>query len=118
MLAGAMFEGAMFEGAERSRNGWGGLLAALTLAACSQVRAPEHPVPGAAGERGTTLAAGAPAPEPRLDVPLLALRVADDDGLALLPVGIRAVVDFDGEDAAREHDGHMGRSAAPSRYGS
>lgn len=55
-------------------------LALLASLACTPVREPAHPVHTAPEARGTAFVGRAAPPEPLLEVPLLAFRVADDDG--------------------------------------
>jgi hypothetical protein len=56
------------------------LLSLLVLAGCSPARGPAHPVGSDAAAPGTAFVGGTPAPEPLLDVPVMAIQVADDDG--------------------------------------
>jgi len=59
---------------------WGVALAVLTALGCMPPAPPAHPELLGTDELGGAFVGRTPAPEPMLVVPLLALRVADDDG--------------------------------------
>jgi len=56
------------------------LLSLLALAGCGAARGPAHPVRVDPADLGTAFVGHAPAPEPQLVLPVLAIQVADDDG--------------------------------------
>jgi hypothetical protein len=66
---------------------WGVALAVLTALGCVQPSPPAHPELLGTDELGRAFVGRTPAPEPMLLVPLLALRVADDDGGRAARVG-------------------------------
>jgi hypothetical protein len=66
---------------------WGVALAVLTALSCVQPSPPAHPELLGTEELGQAFVGRSPAPEPTLVVPLLALRVADDDGKRAARVG-------------------------------
>jgi hypothetical protein len=62
------------------RSGWVALVSSLALAGCSVVRAPASPASVGAVEPGRAFIGHAPAPEPLLELRVMAIQVADDDG--------------------------------------
>ncbi|HKO90352.1 MAG TPA: hypothetical protein VJU61_04325, partial [Polyangiaceae bacterium] len=60
--------------------GWSVALAVLAALGCRQPSPPAHPELLGTDELGRAFVGRTPAPEPTLVVPILALRVADDDG--------------------------------------